>query len=299
MEVKTEGVIGTIQKNTTDETNVIHKEINDPYGFVYITTNLVNGKRYLGQKGFNNKPEWANYIGSGVAFLNAVKKYGRENFTKNIIDIAYSNDELNQKEYEYSVFFDVVESSDWYNLAYGGNVPRGYRYSDEQRAARSESLKGHFVSAETREKISKKNKERLSDPKKHPFYGDHRYAGENNPFFGKRHTAETKAKISSAHLGKNTGIYNKKSTMVFCVNTGEIFQSQSEARITYNIDINGISHCVNGKQKTAGKHPVTGEPLLWKYVYDQEKKDGTTILGAITLGYITEERISKYLNNLK
>ena len=52
--------------------DVIYEEvIENPYGFIYITTNMCDGKRYLGQKKFDN--EWQNYLGSGTVFKRAVK----------------------------------------------------------------------------------------------------------------------------------------------------------------------------------------------------------------------------------
>ena len=166
--------------------DVIYEEvIKDPYGFIYITTNMCDGKRYLGQKRFDD--EWQNYLGSGTVFKRAIKKYGKENFVRNIIDIAYSEDELNQKEYDYSVFLDVVESNDWYNLVYGGGATSGYKFSDEQKKKMSESRKGRVLSEEARRHmseaqkgkvlseeqrraISEKAKIRLSIPENNPMY---------------------------------------------------------------------------------------------------------------------------------
>ena len=145
--------------------DVTYKEVKDPYGFIYITTNLVNGKRYLGQGTF--KKYWQKYLGSGIAFKNALKNYRRENFCRNIIYICYSQEELNQVEYDLSVFFNVVESDDWYNLVLGGGTSRGWH-----------------PSAETKRKISEKTKERLSDSTNHPMYGKHHLVGEKNPMFG-------------------------------------------------------------------------------------------------------------------
>ena len=56
------------------------KEYLHPYGFVYITTNLINGKRYVGQKSFSSTKggKWQEYLGSGVALKHAVNKYGKE-----------------------------------------------------------------------------------------------------------------------------------------------------------------------------------------------------------------------------
>ena len=53
-------------------------EIENPYGFIYITTNMVNGKRYIGQKKFCDG--WKTYLGSGKLLKKAIKKYCKENF---------------------------------------------------------------------------------------------------------------------------------------------------------------------------------------------------------------------------
>ena len=62
------------------------KNTND-YGFIYITTNNVNGKKYIGQKKYYGNHEV--YIGSGVELKNAINKYGKENFTREIIESGY------------------------------------------------------------------------------------------------------------------------------------------------------------------------------------------------------------------
>lgn len=120
------------------ETN--EKIIKNPYGFIYITTNMVNGKRYLGQKRFVKN--WQTYLGSGRAFQEALKKYGRESFSRNIVCFCNSAEELNNTEYELSVFLDVVNSEDWYNLVYGGGTMSGYVASEETRKKMSESRQG-------------------------------------------------------------------------------------------------------------------------------------------------------------
>ena len=47
---------------------------------VYLITNLINGKRYIGMDSKNNP----QYLGSGTLILKAIKKYGKENFKKEI-----------------------------------------------------------------------------------------------------------------------------------------------------------------------------------------------------------------------
>ena len=94
------------------------EKIKRLYGFIYVTTNLVNGKMYVGQK--KMRVDWKTYLGSGHAFKKAVKKYGRENFERKIIDIAFNADELNYLERMYTKMFDVMNKREWYNICYGG-----------------------------------------------------------------------------------------------------------------------------------------------------------------------------------
>ncbi len=91
-------------------------EIKDPYGFLYITTNLINGKRYVGTKVFDERKSWVNYLGSGKAFLKAVNKYEKDNFKRDIVSIHYSKKELYEEE-RLIKFLDAVNNEDYYNLS--------------------------------------------------------------------------------------------------------------------------------------------------------------------------------------
>jgi len=93
-------------------------EILNPYGFIYITSNMINGKQYIGQRRFKNN--WQDYLGSGVLLKEQLRKYGKENFTRKIIAIAYSRKELNDLEVEFIKNHSAVNSGDYYNLSSGG-----------------------------------------------------------------------------------------------------------------------------------------------------------------------------------
>lgn len=97
-------------------------EINEPYGFIYITTNLINGKRYIGQKKFDSGSRWKSYLGSGYHLRKSINKYGKDNFKRDIVDIGYYEDELNKKEFEWINNYDAVKSDDYYNMVDGGNT---------------------------------------------------------------------------------------------------------------------------------------------------------------------------------
>ena len=66
---------------------------------------------------------------------------------------------------------------------------------------------------------------------------------------------------SESHKGV---VSNKRK--VQCVTTGKIFNTIKEASKYYFISIPSITMCCRGKTKSAGKHPDTGEKLIWKYI---------------------------------
>lgn len=97
-------------------------EVFEPYGFIYITTNLINGKRYIGQKKFDNASRWKSYLRSGYHLMRAIKTYGKENFIRNIVDIAYTENELNEKEEIWINNYNAVKDANYYNMVDGGKV---------------------------------------------------------------------------------------------------------------------------------------------------------------------------------
>ena len=89
------------------------------YGYIYLTENLINGKKYIGQhrhETFDTK-----YYGSGVLLCKAIEKYGKENFKVSILYECFSEEELNDKEREFIKQHDAVNSSEYYNVADGGS----------------------------------------------------------------------------------------------------------------------------------------------------------------------------------
>lgn len=198
------------------ESIVNETEIINPYGFIYVTTNMINDKKYIGQKIFNKI--WNNYLGSGVYFLKAIKKYGRENFNREIIAIAYSKEELDNLEIEFIRNHNAVESDDYYNLVSGGGTTTGLRMSEEARKKISERTKGEnhplygtHCSEETKKKISEANKGRLvSEETRMKISLNHPdVSGENHPMYDKHLSDETKQKLSLALKGEANPLYGK------------------------------------------------------------------------------------------
>lgn len=90
--------------------------------------------------------------------------------------------------------------------------------------------------------------------------------GENHPCYGKHHSEYTRKKMSENHAN----ISNEKhpqAKKVICVTTNEKFDCIKIASIKYNACPSSITKCCKGKSKSAGKHPITNEKLVWSYHY--------------------------------
>lgn len=97
-----------------------------PYGFIYITTNIVNNKKYIGQKVYDKDNKWVTYLGSGVALSLAIKKYGKNNFHREIIEECFSKEQLDKREKYWISYYDAVNSKLYYNIASGGDGGNTY-----------------------------------------------------------------------------------------------------------------------------------------------------------------------------
>ena len=75
----------------------------------------------------------------------------------------------------------------------------------------------------------------------------------------------TRSKRQSENHADFSGDKHPRATKIKCVTTGEVFTTIKEASEKYNISNRNICSCCRGKLKSAGKHPVTGEKLVWEY----------------------------------
>ena len=103
------------------------------YYYVYQITNLLNGKIYVGKHKSAKHPSENEYYGSGKQITAAIKKYGIENFKKEVLHYCSSLEEMANKEAKV-VTEDFVKRSDTYNMHKGG--PGGwdhYNGSDKHR----------------------------------------------------------------------------------------------------------------------------------------------------------------------
>ena len=262
--------------------------------YVYEITNLVNGMKYIGKRTCKCSIEDDNYMSSSSLVKKAIKKYGIENFKKDIIFICETEEEAYKKEEYYIALKNAVVDRNYYNLCGGGkgigsgenNHRFGKKITERHRKILIESNKGKVMSDESKLKMSKYWKgKRVGES--NPFYGkthteearkkmsiasssktmskearkkiSEALKGEKSPRYGKSLTDEVKEKISISRKGKLVGGDNPWAVKVICIDTGEVFDSISEASRKYGINVPNITACCKGRRKTAGK-------MQWRYL---------------------------------
>jgi group I intron endonuclease len=139
--------------------------------FVYQTENLKNSKKYIGVCTFNSD----SYLGSGTLIKSAIRKYGRKNFKRTILEHCSTLEEVYSKEIYYIKKYNAVKSKDYYNLSYGGY------------GSNSESIKEYWSKIEDKKTV--RNWSRV------PTYH----------MLGKKHSEETKKLIGSKSVNRNWG----------------------------------------------------------------------------------------------
>ena len=202
--------------------SVLHNTTNNDvlkFGYIYKITNLANGKIYVGKR---QSPKFdLNYWGSGVHIQRAVKKYGKENFKREVLEWCESLDKIVAREIYWIETLDAQNPEIGYNLARGGLGSAGCTWSeeskeklrkykgplspnwgrkltDEQRKRLSNSHKGKTISEEHKQKISAANRGRVVSKETREkiskkLTGVSKGVGENNPFYGKHWTEEQRA----------------------------------------------------------------------------------------------------------
>ena len=258
-------------------------------------------KSYIGQTIEDNVENRWGKNGNGYApqkekeptkFYNAIKKYGWDNFHHEIIGVVEAETkeqlvlDLDEWEKYYIWLYDSFYNG--YNLTTGGNSGRiydeeakrkmsesrkGKPLSEETKRKISESRKGKPVLEETKRKISEAKKGKPSSLKGKPLSEEaKRKMSESRK--GKPLSEETKRKISELHKVKPKSEESKQKmseahkVKVMCLETKQVFDSIKQAQEW--LGKGDIKKHLRGNTKSAGKHPITKEPLHWMYLDDYE-----------------------------
>lgn len=217
---------------------------------VYMHVNKINNKIYVGQTCLEPERRWRN---GGYGYKNctyfwkAIQKYGWDNFEHIIFASNLTQEEANKIERLLIALYDTNNIDKGYNLTAGGDAA--------------------FPSDYTRERISMNHAD---------------VSGSNNPFYGKKHTDETKEKISKANknrfagdknpmygvhrFGENAPGYQKGKEVVqldIDYNYIQEYITMTDTANKNGLHVASIHRCCAGTQQTCGGY-------RWRYKFDWE-----------------------------
>ena len=162
-----------------------------------------NGKSYIGITSMKPPSQrWKN--GKGYShnkyFTNAINKYGWDNFTHEIIEDNLTEAEAQNLEKKLIEKYNTFDSDNGYNCTSGGEI--GKQHTEEVRRNQSELAKKLWQDEEFRNKQIEFRKTLVGE--KNPNYGNHKLAGKNYPFYGKKMKPETIEKLKNRIISDET-----------------------------------------------------------------------------------------------
>lgn len=203
---------------------------------VYKTTNLVNGKFYIGSHQTTRIND--GYLGSGKILKKALKKYGRQNFKREVIASCVSTKASREVEGHFVRYAILKYKRMCYNRSFNGT---GAMLGKEN------SFYGKEHSDETKRIIAEKASER--------------YKGKGNPFFGRKHTKETILKIKNKRPNYDScekmRVHNyKKSLHWYCTPVGCFCSDRVASEVT-GIGRNSIrAWCLNPDKEVKPNYQI-------------------------------------------
>lgn len=206
---------------------------------VYLITNLINGKQYIGQTIQPLRLRWNFHVSKAsgcLALKSAINKYGKENFKIETLEKCDSVEELNRIEQEKIAELNTL-TPNGYNLTTGGERPK---YSEDIKKKMSQLKKGTVPW----NKGLTKNDKRISAAVSRMNHAFKVKFGNISP----RKDTKTSEK---ALINLRNG-YSKRFVKVECIETGEIFESIKDAALALKIRAGNISKNIRKQTPTVG-----------------------------------------------
>lgn len=213
--------------------------------------------------------------------MAAVRKYGAENFKKEILCICESREEASKQEINYIQETDAINSPEYYNLAGGGYDTSVQLSNTKWRETHPEEAAQVFQKnwehlqqwwREHPEKIPERNIQLREAHKQWRKNASRQELEEINQKLqaGKKkwqqeHPVEHQQQVDQWRQAGSLA----NSQPVRCITTNMEFPSLSAAGRYYNVPQANISKVLAGERHSAGKDPETHRPLLWEKI---EKK---------------------------
>lgn len=255
------------------------------HNYFYKISNLVNGKYYYGIHSTNNLDD--GYLGSGRTVIKAVNKYGRENFTKEIIADYPTRKEASDHERRVVTLY-ITTLDECYNIRCGGDNENIHSQDTKNKlsiigSSKTGSLNSFYGKTHSTETIehmrniklhttaSLETRHKLSESLKkanHPC----KIKGIGNPLYGHKHTSEFCENIKIRQSGKSNSFYGKSHSLEFkerlrdtcphtksCLIKGTLYKSTKEACRILDIKNSTMRHRLKSTLEKWSD---------WKYVTD-------------------------------
>jgi group I intron endonuclease len=207
--------------------------------YIYKITNTINNKIYIGLS-TKMVDDSTNYYGSGRLINEAIQKYGKENFIKEILEDNIDNiDTLKVREIYWIEALKSHVSFNNYNLTLGGDGSLGLSPDTEWRNKISEGIKNSPKHNASKGIMSEKSKERWKDP-------------------------EYKDRMSKIFTGHSS--YPNQIEAIKKANSERVWKESSKDKVRLANSGKSFSDEVNKSKGRLGKswyyNPITGECIM-------------------------------------
>jgi hypothetical protein len=232
------------------------------YHYIYKTTNLLNGRYYYGLHSSNELED--GYLGSGTYLRRAIRKYGTDNFKREIVEFCKTRSELKSREREI-VTLQEIAKKECMNLRVGGSC----NLNLDEFCGENHPMYGKQHSVESKNKMSVSAFKRITSEKSREKRSE-LSKGCGNNFYGKSHSDESKKKMSESAKVRKT-------------------PKEEERRDNISVAMKGISktqeHSENiRKSKLGSGNPNYGKCWITNNIENKLIKRGDIIPNGYKLG---------------
>ena len=261
---------------------------------VYCIENMVNHKKYIGQsidiyrRWSDHKNELNGNRHHNIYLQRAWDKYGEDNFNFYVLE-ACAELFLDNRESYYIEIFNCLDRNFGYNIESGGNTNK--IMAQETRDKISQSKLGRFCGGDNpkarpvycpqldrwfsyileveREGIASEGGVRDCLKGKAKTAGKHPVTGEKLTWYDNQmmENPEIIKIVTDERNGVNRISPNIRIIPLYCFELDRLFEGGApQAEREGIVSQSAIRGHVSGRRKSAGKHPITGEPLHWKQI---------------------------------
>lgn len=193
------------------------------FHYIYKTINLLSGKYYIGMHSTDDLDD--GYIGSGNRLRLAIRKHGKENFKREILEFCSSRQELADKETDI-VNLEEIAKIDCMNMRVGGTGGASKEANDAYlyRLHNDEDFRNMISEKATTNNLRLHKEGKLKTWK------------DNYDWTGRSHSESTKIKMSESKKGKGVGEENSQYGTCWITKDGINKKIKKDLLFSYEID---------------------------------------------------------------